>query len=78
MRLLNFLLQSNWFIHFINCGKEPIYVENGIIKCLDSPIGTELFVNEVQRNVQVVDRDLLIEILRRNAACNFSMYFKYY
>ena len=59
----SFLLSLIGLYTLINCGKEPIYIENGIIKCLDSPIGTELFVNEVQRNVQVVDRDLLIEII---------------
>lgn len=53
-------------IVLISCDKDPIYLENSTIKCLDTPIGMEFFVEEFKGIVTVVDRAMLEELIKSN------------
>ncbi len=66
VNLKNTILSLLLLTFLISCGKDPIYLENGTIKCKDTPIGTEFFVEEMKSNVTVVDRELLQILIDKN------------
>ena len=64
VNLKNTTLSILLLTFLISCGKDPIYLENGTIKCKDTPIGMEFFVEEMKGNVTVVDREMLEKLIK--------------
>ena len=64
VNLKNTILSLLLLTFLISCGKDPIYLENGTIKCKDTPIGMEFFVEEMKGNVTVVDREMLEKLIK--------------
>ena len=66
VNLKNTTLSILLLTFLISCGKDPIYLQNGTIKCKDTPIGTEFFIGEMKGNVTVVDREMLEKFIKGN------------
>ena len=64
VNLKNTTLSLLLLTFLISCGKDPIYLENGTIKCKDTPIGMELFVEEIKGYATVVDREMLEKLIK--------------
>ena len=54
------------FLAYIYIIRGPIYFDEGIIKCSHSRIGSEYFVEEIEKNILVVDREMLEGIISEN------------
>ena len=54
------------FLAYIYIIRGPIYFDEGTVKCSHIRIGSEYFVEEIEKNILVVDREMLEDIIAKN------------